>query len=46
MTARLTRQQLECVGEGYDPEGIFLTPVQLEVFCHLVFVNLDPERKT
>lgn len=29
--------------ENFDPGGIALTPVQVEVFCHLVFVNLDPQ---
>ena len=29
--------------ENFDPGGVFLTPVRVEVFCHLVFVNLDPE---
>ena len=28
--------------ENFDPGEIFLTPVRVEVFCHLVFVNLDP----
>ena len=28
--------------ENFDPGEIFLAPVQVEVFCHLVFVNLDP----
>ena len=29
--------------ENFDPAGVFLTPVRVEVFCHLVFVNLHPE---
>ena len=29
--------------ECFDPGRIALTPVRLEVFCHLVFVNLDPQ---
>ena len=29
--------------EDFDPQDICLTRVQVEVFCHLVFVNLDPE---
>jgi len=29
--------------EDFDPKDICLTQVQVEVFCHLVFVNLDPE---
>ena len=27
--------------ENFDASAIALTPVQVEVFCHLVFVNLD-----
>ena len=29
--------------ENFDKSKICLTGVKLEVFCHLVFVNLDPE---
>ncbi len=29
--------------ENFEKGQIRLTPVQVEVFCHLVFVNLDPE---
>ena len=29
--------------ENFDRKQICLDPVQIEVFCHLVFVNLDPE---
>ena len=29
--------------ENFDPGRVFLTPVRVEVFSHLVFVNLDPE---
>ena len=29
--------------ENFDASAISLTPVQVEVFCHLVFVNLDGE---
>ncbi len=29
--------------ENFDRRSIGLDPVQVEVFCHLVFVNLDPE---
>ena len=28
---------------GFDAAAICLTPVRAESFCHLVFVNLDPE---
>ncbi len=29
--------------ENFNPQVICLDPVQVEVFCHLVFVNLDPD---
>jgi len=29
--------------ENFNQREICLDPVQIEVFCHLVFVNLDPE---
>lgn len=29
--------------ENFDSGRIFLTPVQVEVFCHFVFVNLDSQ---
>ena len=29
--------------EDFDVSKVHLTPVQVEVFCHLVFVNLDPD---
>lgn len=29
--------------ENFEAGEICLTPIQVEVFCHLVFVNLDPE---
>ncbi|MYD76649.1 MAG: Rieske 2Fe-2S domain-containing protein [Gammaproteobacteria bacterium] len=28
---------------NFDPEGVCLDPVRIETFCHLVFVNLDPD---
>jgi phenylpropionate dioxygenase-like ring-hydroxylating dioxygenase large terminal subunit len=28
---------------GFDASAICLTPVRVEAFCHLVFVNLDPD---
>jgi len=31
--------------ENFDAKEICLDPVQVETFCHLVFVNLDPEAK-
>ena len=39
---RLHRARRSELIENFDPGRIFLTPVQAEVFCHLVFVNLDP----
>ena len=29
--------------ENFEPESICLDAVRIETFCHLVFVNLDPE---
>ena len=43
LDGRLRRARRCELIEGFDPAGIALTPVQVEVFCHLVFVNLDPE---
>jgi len=40
---RLHRARRSELIESFDPSRIFLTPVQVEVFCHLVFVNLDPQ---
>ena len=28
--------------EGFDTSRVCLSPVRIEMFCHLVFVNLDP----
>ena len=43
LDGRLRRARRCELIEHFDPDGISLTPVQVEVFCHLVFVNLDPE---
>lgn len=32
--------------ENFDPGSIQLSPVRIEVFCHLVFINLDTEAPT
>ena len=40
---RLHRARRSELIENFDPDRVFLTPVQVEVFCHLVFVNLDPQ---
>ena len=40
---RLHRARRSELIENFDPDRIVLTPVQVEVFCHLVFVNLDPQ---
>ena len=29
--------------ENFDQQDIHLHPVQVEIFCHLIFVNLDPQ---
>ena len=31
--------------ENFNPQNFSLTPIKLEVFCHLVFVNLDPNAR-
>ena len=43
LDGRLHRARRSELIEDFDPDGVFLAPVQVEVFCHLVFVNLDPE---
>ena len=43
LDGRLHRARRSELIEGFDPDRIVLTPVQVEVFCHLVFVSLDPE---
>ena len=42
LDGRLHRARRSELIENFDPGRIYLTPVQVEVFCHLVFVNLDP----
>ena len=41
LDGRLHRARRSELIENFDAGGIFLTPVLVEVFCHLVFVNLD-----
>ena len=41
LDGRLHRARYSERIEHFDASAIFLTPVQVEVFCHLVFVNLD-----
>ena len=41
LDGRLYRARRSELIENFDPDEIFLTPVRVEVFCHLVFVNLD-----
>ena len=41
LDGRLHRARRSELIENFDADGISLTPVQVEVFCHLVFVNLD-----
>ena len=43
LDGRLRRARRCELIENFDPDAISLTPVRVEVFCHLVFVNLDPE---
>ena len=42
LDGRLHRARRSELIEHFDADRIFLTPVRVEVFCHLVFVNLDP----
>ena len=42
LEGRLHRARRSELIENFDPHRIRLAPVQVEVFCHLVFVNLDP----
>ena len=42
LDGRLHRARRSELIEHFDADKIFLTPVRVEVFCHLVFVNLDP----
>ena len=42
LDGRLHRARRSELIEHFDADEIFLTPVRVEVFCHLVFVNLDP----
>ena len=41
LDGRLERARCSESIESFDPGAIVLTAVQVEVFCHLVFVNLD-----
>ena len=43
LDGRLHRARRSELIEHFDPDGITLARVRVEVFCHLVFVNLDPE---
>ena len=45
LNGRLHRARRSELIEGFDPDDVFLTPVRAEVFCHLVFVNLDPQAR-
>ena len=42
LDGRLSRARRSELIENFDTEKIFLDAVRVEVFCHLVFVNLDP----
>ena len=41
LDGRLHRARRSELIENFHSDEIFLTPVRVEVFCHLVFVNLD-----
>ena len=43
LDGRLHRARRSELIENFDPGEIRLVPVGAEVFCHLVFVNLDPD---
>ena len=45
LDGRLRRARCSELIEGFEPGEISLTPVRVEVFCHLVFVNLDPRAR-
>ena len=45
LDGRLHRARRSELIENFDPGRIFLAPVQVEVFRHLVFVNLDPRAR-
>ena len=40
---RLTRARRSELIENFDTQKICLDSVRVEVFCHLVFINLDPD---
>ncbi|MGI9332445.1 MAG: aromatic ring-hydroxylating oxygenase subunit alpha [Gammaproteobacteria bacterium] len=41
LDGKLRRARRSELIENFDQNDVFLTPVQVEVFCHLIFVNLD-----
>ena len=43
LAGRLKRARRCELIENFDPATVSLAPVQVETFCHLVFVNLDAE---
>lgn len=43
LDGRLKRARRSEQIQNFDVNQICLTSVQIEVFCHLVFINLDPE---
>ena len=43
LDGRLKRARRSELIENFDKDEVLLLPVQVEVFCHLVFVNLDAD---
>jgi len=43
LDGRLSRARRSELIENFDTEKICLDAVRIEIFCHLVFVNLDPQ---
>ena len=43
LDGRLTRARRSELIENFDTQKICLDAVRVEVFCHLVFINLDPD---
>ncbi len=43
LDGRLKRARRCELIENFDPAGIALAPVRVEVFCHLVFINVDAD---
>ena len=46
LDGRLSSARRSELIENFDTEKIYLDPVRIEIFCHLVFVNLNREAPT